>query len=67
MEVGVAEAAGAVVEAGDDQPGAFEVGVAAVAAAHDGGLEFEERDHGLLGPVEGMFDVSAAVGVADAV
>ena len=65
VEVGVAEAAGAVVEAGDDQPGPVEVGVAAVAAAHDGGLGFQQRDDGLLGSVEGVFDVSSAVGVAD--
>ena len=65
MEVGVAESAGAVVEAGDDEAVAVVVVEAAVASAHDGRFGFEEaNDRGLCG-VDGGFDVAAGVVVAD--
>ncbi len=57
VQVGVAEPAGAVIEAGDDEAVALVVVEPAVASAHDGGLGFEEPDDGLLGSVDGGFDV----------
>ena len=66
VEVGVAEAAGVVIEASDDQAVTLVVVEPAVTSAHDGRFGFEELDDGGFGSVDGVFDVAAGVVVAHA-